>query len=198
MTSKNTFNKKERLLQLPTKCSCNNLQKCFAISYKKVLQKTADEIVSILEPTGKTGVAFGLLMSRPGATVKVISEIDEYSEAKFRYYVGKKKQSKLDVVLHSDTPYNQWKRVMDASEDTCIVYYTSSPEAGTGEMKVTEKTVYYKSLMIDESEVNEEKSFFIRSVSPDEIEYTVAETIQLIDEQKIQKVKLGNEGRVLK
>ena len=40
MTSKNTFNKKERLLQLPTKCSCNNLQKCFAISYKKVLQKT--------------------------------------------------------------------------------------------------------------------------------------------------------------
>ena len=45
MTSKNTFNKKERLLQLPTKCSCNNLQKCFAISYKKVLQKTIYSLV---------------------------------------------------------------------------------------------------------------------------------------------------------
>lgn len=53
MFALDTFNKKEQLLQLPTKCSCNNLQKCFATFCKKVLQKTKLKIHDMSHQTGR-------------------------------------------------------------------------------------------------------------------------------------------------
>ena len=54
MFALDTFNKKEQLLQLPTKCSCNNLQKCFATFCKKVLQKTNKQLDAFMTETLKT------------------------------------------------------------------------------------------------------------------------------------------------
>ena len=68
MFALDTFNKKEQLLQLPTKCSCNNLQKCFATFCKKVLQKTDSH---------KTKFVFSK-KSKPSRTYKFLYNVAFY------------------------------------------------------------------------------------------------------------------------
>ena len=46
-------------------------------------------------PTGKTGVAFGLVQSRKGGSIKVIDRDMVNDESKFKYFLGMGKKGKF-------------------------------------------------------------------------------------------------------
>ncbi len=51
----------------------------------------------ITAPTGKTGVAYGLIQGRDGGTIGVISKIQAKSQSKFKYNIPKVVQSVLKM-----------------------------------------------------------------------------------------------------
>ncbi|MDY3828795.1 MAG: hypothetical protein SOZ71_08465, partial [Clostridium sp.] len=121
-------------------------------------------------PTGKTGVAYGLIAGRPGGKIKVISEISSDEEIKFRYNLGKEKRNKFQMLINrNDVEYGKWEWFIDASDDFEI-YYTALP--GASKMSVDEEGIHNKSCKLAEKDA--EADVYIRAVSPDEIEYIIS------------------------
>ncbi len=126
-----------------------------------------DEIIA---PTGKTGVAYGLIEGRTGGAIKVISEQSAETEVKFRFYLGYARKGKFIVLKDRNQKYHEWFSFSDAGSDAFELYYSSLPEVTSN--KVDSKLISKKLLRI--SEVNADADVFIRIVSPTEIEYVVA------------------------
>lgn len=64
----------------------------------------------VYRPTGKTGVALGLLRLCPGGAVKVIDRAREAArdEAPFAFYVGRIRLGKFEPGLSQGVPYDEW------------------------------------------------------------------------------------------
>jgi hypothetical protein len=124
------------------------------------------------EPNGKTGVAFGLIESRPGGNILVINKnLKEKDEIKFKYYLGRNRRKKFKVILPKETPYNKWIRFIDAGQTDFEVYYTSLASATTNSMSIKDSTIKRKSLKIKQTDTN--KDVYIRFVNPTTFEYGV-------------------------
>jgi hypothetical protein len=124
------------------------------------------------EPNGKTGVAFGLIESRPGGNILVINKnLKEKDEIKFKYYLGRNKRKKFKVILPKETPYNKWIKFINAGYVDFEVYYTSLASATTNKMSINDNTIKRKRLKIKQTDVN--KNVYIRFVNPTTFEYGV-------------------------
>lgn len=122
----------------------------------------------IKKPNGKTGVAFGLLDTR----VRVVQ--NESAESVFKYYLGQNRKKKFKCIIDKDNQkYGEWKRFCSATVETFDIWFTRSANAPSNTMKITEIGIYSETGFIDTP--SEEKSVFIRLVSPSEIEYTISE-----------------------
>ncbi|MCI2255256.1 hypothetical protein L2D08_12850 [Domibacillus sp. PGB-M46] len=121
-------------------------------------------------PTGKTGVAFGLVQSRKGGSIKVIDRNMVNDESKFKYFLGRGKKGKFKTVIDQEEKYNTWHLFIDASEEDFEIYYTSLPEAGTSQLDI--KQAQRKKFRIEH--VDDSAFVFIRTISPTVIEYVVA------------------------
>lgn len=137
----------------------------------------------IIPPTGKTGVAFGLVEGRQGGRIKVIA--DE-KEAAFSYYIGINKRKKFKTILSREEEYHQWHRFITAKNDTFEIYYTDLPEATTNELSIINIS---KKILTNEF-ADENKSIFIRFVKPNVIEYAVSFDKESIDEGNAILVEL--------
>ncbi|MCM1166608.1 MAG: hypothetical protein NC401_11435 [Ruminococcus sp.] len=133
----------------------------------------------ILRPTGKTGVAYGLIEGRAGGTIKVISEITATDEIKFKYYIGRGRKGTFRLVSDRNIPYNQWIEFTDAVDESFELYYSTLPEVTTQDTKLTSSGIHKKRLMIDN--VSENGNVYIRTVEPTVIEFAAAE-----DEESLQ------------
>ncbi len=122
------------------------------------------------KPNAKTGVAFGLLMSMPGSRVKVESEKSVGEEIKFRYYVGYNYRNKFIAVIDRDVEYRKWIEFIDASEPDFELYYTSLPEAATGEMLISGASKKLCRVL----ETHDDAMVYIRITAPSTIEYVAA------------------------
>ena len=141
-----------------------------------------DEIV---EPTGKTGVAYGLIRSRESGKIKVIKR----ESNNFRFFVGLERRRKFKLVMSRDTKLNTWLEFMIADRKEFEIFYTDLPEANSGELLV--KNI--KKINCSIEEISEEKNIYIRAVSNTEIEYTVASEEEIKDSNyqgKIYKKEL--------
>lgn len=127
-------------------------------------------------PTGKTGVAFGLILSRKGSNYKVEGEKRQDEEIKFQFYIGIEDMDKdgyFEPLFGPDSPYGQWIEYYDAGENSFEFHYTTAPSAGRrgglllSDTKITRRT-------IPANAVNENWMIFLRPVGPNEIEYVVA------------------------
>ncbi|MHC6201766.1 hypothetical protein ACYULU_01065 [Breznakiellaceae bacterium SP9] len=123
-------------------------------------------------PTGKTGVAIGLVLSRPGGAILVKNaNVDESGEIAFRFIVGKNRRGKLFPVLDSEDKLNGgWKKFKRAADGTIEFYYTGSARGATGELDIdsVEREIRYV------PEPKPDAYVYIRAVSPAAIEYKVA------------------------
>ncbi|MBP3611211.1 MAG: hypothetical protein J6J42_12860 [Lachnospiraceae bacterium] len=138
-------------------------------------------------PTGKTGVAYGLIEGRPGSRVKVVSEIKSSDEVKFKYYIGENRKKCFHVVLDREITYNMWYEFIDASEADFEFYYTSLPEATTNRLPITEDSIAKKICQTDV--VDETANVYIRAVAPGTIEYVVAKPDEIKNNKFLGKAK---------
>ncbi len=128
----------------------------------------------ITAPTGKTGVAYGLIEGRDGGPILVISEITADSQSKFRFNVGKAKKGKFHMVLdRNEAVYDQWVRFSSAGSEDFEIYYTSLPSAM--KMPVSDAGVHKIRCRLDNADANAD--IFIRTTedAPEDIEYCVAD-----------------------
>lgn len=132
------------------------------------------DINAITKPTGKTGVAFGLLEGRPGGRIKVIMPLsqdinNDTSDIRFRFYIGYKKKNTFQMISDTTLPYNKWTYLCDASTEDFAIYYTPRSEAASGKMSIFD--AYKKNCRLHSS--YEDAGIYYRAVAPDAIEYTV-------------------------
>lgn len=127
------------------------------------------------EPTGKTGVAYGLIYCRPAGKIKVIAQQHgqqgDEQDIPFQYYLGDVRRGKLVPRLSPDSGYGEWVFLCDADDEVFEVYYTTLPEAQNGQLTVRTQGVSQKRLLCDRKD---DACVFIRATSPYVFEYVLA------------------------
>ncbi|MCI6188755.1 MAG: hypothetical protein MR691_02250 [Clostridium sp.] len=158
-------------------------------SYK--MQGIEEKDIDITKPTGKTGVAFGLIECRKGGRIKVVSKNnDANDEIKFKYYIGHDEFGKFCVDISREVKYNEWQLFIDASEDEFEFYYTNLPEATTNNLSIN--GLKRKNIILPIED--EEASVYMRAVSPSCIEYVVGKEEDIKNEKymtDIEKIELS-------
>ena len=123
------------------------------------------------KPTGKTGVAYGLLESTADSCIKIINRDEERNdEINFKYYVGIEKKKKLKPVLNPSTEYNTFYLFSYVKSDVFNIYYTTLPEASEGKLPI--ESVKRVRITLD-NEYDSETMIYLRAVGADTIEYAV-------------------------
>lgn len=120
-------------------------------------------------PTGKTGVAFGLLLSRAGGLVKTEHISPDSTKIPFGFYVGRNKKRKFKTIIDRNTKFNVWYPFIDAGENFDI-FYTNLPEAVSNQMNIQKA----KRITIQIDAPDAEKMVYICAVKSNVIEYKIA------------------------
>lgn len=145
-------------------------KEAFAIQRERGIAVHEEDITA---PTGKTGVAYGLIAGREGGKIKVISEVKADAQTKFRYNIGVEKRGKFKMILDRTlVDYGQWVLLTDAGVEDFEIYYTSQPNAA--KMAISETGIYKKRCRLPY--VDEDADVYIRCVedSPEELEYCIS------------------------
>ena len=125
------------------------------------------------KPTGKTGVAYGLLESTADSNIKVINRDENRNdEINFKYYVGNEKKKKLKPVLNPSVEYDTFNLFSYVKSDVFNIYYTTLPEASEEKMPIENVKRVRVSL---NKEYDSETMIYIKAVGADTIEYVVTE-----------------------
>lgn len=130
----------------------------------------------LMAPTGKTGVAFGLLMCRENSGIKVESEQKKTEQIRLGYYIGMSKCKCFKLVFDRNTEYNQWhvfRKALDEME-TFEFYYTELPEVISGDKEIKNNpSIHRRKCLVDKSK--EGAFIFFRFITPTSLEYVVAD-----------------------
>ena len=148
---------------------------CFELM-EPLNEENKDEYV----PNGKTSVAYGLIKSREGSSIKVEKnfETDAEEQTRFRYYLGRERRHHFDCRLSpAETEYGTWVRFQGAARRTVRIYYTTNPTADVREEPPVIDNIPYKEISI---EPRDEAYIFIKACEPNVIEYTVASPEEMI------------------
>ncbi len=121
-----------------------------------------------ISPDCKTGVAYGLLLTRSGGKIKVIDK--RKVKTIFNYYIGYEKKKKFIHLTDKTIDFEKWHEFVDASEDTFEMFYTSYPEAVGDIMPISDT----KKIVCKIDMVSDDAMVYYRPVSSNEIEYVVA------------------------
>lgn len=97
------------------------------------IEDTREEM---MRPTGKTGVAYGLLKCRDGGEIKVETITPDGERVPFQYYIGRRKKGKFRLVIDRNAKLKTWCKFIDAGGAFDILY-TDRPEAATGDAPMT-------------------------------------------------------------
>ncbi|WP_295399518.1 hypothetical protein [uncultured Thiocystis sp.] len=147
---------------------------------------------AVYRPTAKTGVALGLLRLCPGGVVKVVNHVATASggEAPFAFHVGRERRGCFQVGLPQGSPYGEWHELGAPRERVFNLYYTQSPRAHTGEIRVGEPGLYKMRLDL-QGELSGQK-VFARATAPDLLDIRTAMSCAAIKDGQ------GENGRTLK
>ncbi|MCK8826592.1 hypothetical protein MWH25_02360 [Natroniella acetigena] len=157
-------------------------EEAYAKQEERDLEVAKDDIK---RPTGKTGVAFGLVDGRKGGRIKVINNNIKEDEAKFKYFIGMNRRRRFFVIVDRDTEYQKWYNFIDAGEEDFELYYTSVPEASRNQLDISE--AQRKKCRIDT--INDQAFVYIRAVKPTVIEYVVASEEGIKSGEYLSEVK---------
>ena len=120
-------------------------------------------------PTGKTGVAFGLLLSRAGGQIQTKHITPDPEHTPFACYVGRNKKRKFRTVIDRTTKFDVWYPFIDAS-DSFDIYYTNLPEAVSNNMNIGKA----KRITVNLTAPDADATVYIRAVKSNVIEYAIA------------------------
>ena len=134
-------------------------------------------------PTGKTGVAYGLIYSRKGGIIKVTNRDEKENKANevnFKFYIGNNKRDLFNNVLSPNSKYEKYEYFGKVTSDTFEIYYTTLPEAQTGKMEIDRTNVKRISLNEDYDE-DEEYRIYIKATKPTKISYAIVKKEEDVD-----------------
>lgn len=151
-----------------------------SIEAKKIQEEKGVEIkTAITAPTGKTGVVYGLLESRPGSTIKVIPQKMDNNEISFKYYVGTKRKNKsspgkylFDPLTSEKMKYNQWLLFTDAYVEDFEIYYSSLPQVTAKQTDI--KDVKMLRRRIEKTYEDDNVGIYVCAVNAKTLAYAVA------------------------
>lgn len=135
------------------------------------------------EPTGKTGVAFGLVMSREGSGIRVESERKKNEQIRLNYYIGMNIRRQFQVIIDRSAPYQEWLRFRsaDSETETFEFYYTDVPEVMDGNIPVAgNPSIHRRKCIVDHSA--DGANIYMRITGPSRLEYVVATEEQIASE----------------
>ena len=141
---------------------------------RPLVKKRMSKRIEIERPTGKTGVAFGLIESRQGGKVKVVDHNLSQDEIHFRYYLGESRKGRFKPLIDRDIAFHQWFEFIDASCDRFEIYYTEQALSSTNQVLITDSAVKKRVVRLDQT--SDEAMVYLRVTSPTRIEYVVADT----------------------
>lgn len=142
----------------------------------------------MMRPTGKTGVAYGLLKCRDGGEIKVETITPDGERVPFQYYIGRRKKGKFKLLIDRNAKLKTWYKFIDAGGSFDILY-TDRPEAATGNAPMT--IAKQKHIFIEHPDAD---SFvYIRPIESRAIEYMIVhDENELIanGDQKIEPIRI--------
>ena len=144
-------------------------------------QKANSDMVTL-----KTGVALGLLKLLPGRGTGYLTSFEEQDlssngEAPFMYTLGIFKRGFLQPKVPSKVAYGQWVMVSKIFNSGVIILgYTKDPKASENLLAGDA----CQSIELDLGVENAQRFLFVKAVSPTKVAYTVADSIESIDEQQ--------------
>ena len=121
------------------------------------------------KPTGKTGVAFGLLKCMDSGNTKVIDITPDNTKVQFQYYIGRNKKRRFKTVVDRSTKMKDWYKFIDAGGDFDLLY-TDQPIAATNEAPVT----IAKRIHVTINKPQADAYVYIRPINSHAIEYAIA------------------------
>ena len=131
--------------------------------------ESVDTRETMMRPTGKTGVAYGLLKCRDGGEIKVETITPDGERVPFQYYIGRRKKGKFRLVIDRNAKLKTWYKFIDAGGAFDILY-TERPEAATGDAPMT--IAKQKHIEIENPDKN--AFVYIRPAESRVIEYIIA------------------------
>ena len=149
----------------------------------KAIESLKEKDSTKVMPTGKTGVAYGLIYSRKGGRIKVTNRDEKENlanEVNFKFYVGKNKRDLFNLILSPNSKYEKFEYFGIAISDTFEIYYTTLPEAQTGKMEIDRTNVKRISLNEDYDE-DEEYRIYIKATKPTKISYVIVKKEEDVD-----------------
>ncbi|PGH20037.1 hypothetical protein RN96_12405 [Fusobacterium polymorphum] len=144
-------------------------------------------------PTVKTGVAFGLIYSRNSGRIKVISRDEKANvnnEVNFKFYVGNNRRNKFNCIISPNSSYDEYKFFGIVKSDIFELYYSTSPEAQTNEMKSSEAKIKRVNLK-KEYEEEDRYRIYLKANKSDKLVYAIVK-----EEKDIEIKKFIEEGEV--
>ena len=144
-------------------------------------------------PTAKTGVAFGLIYSRNSGRIKVISRDEKANinnEVNFKFYVGNNRRNKFNCIISPNSSYDEYKFFGIVKSDIFELYYSTSPEAQTNEMKSSEAKIKRVNLKKDYDEEDRYR-IYLKANKSDELSYAIVK-----EEKDIETKKFIEEGEI--
>lgn len=129
-----------------------------------------DDVNNLMRPTGKTGVAYGLLETCAGGSIKVVDQqASARNEVSFQFYIGKNRKKKFVTLMSRGADYDTWVKFIDASDDFDLLY-SDKPEAATNKATVSIAKRYH--VVLDKKDPA--GYVFIKPCSSTSIVYKVA------------------------
>lgn len=140
-------------------------------------------------PTGKTGVAFGLVISRKGSSaVRVIDQDqDQDGSISFRWYVGRAREGLFKPVITCETQKDAWTQMLKRVHDDVVeLLYSLEPEAGTGSLPESRASIL--SVNLPASAIG--CPLFVRWTAANTIQLVAAKSLDSLDEDDIIDIEL--------
>ena len=147
-----------------------------------------------INPTAKTGVAFGLIYSRNSGRIKVTSRDEKANmnnEVNFKFYVGNNRRNKFNCIISPNSNYDEYKFFGIVKSDIFELYYSTSPEAQTNEMKSSEAKIKRINLKKDYDEESRYR-IYLKADKSDKLVYAIVK-----EEKDIEIKKFVEEGEII-
>ena len=143
----------------------------------KAIEGLKEKDSTKVSPTGKTGVAYGLIYSRNSGRIKVISRDEKANldnEINFKFYVGNNRRNKFNCIISPNSSYDEYKYFGIVKSDIFELYYSTSPEAQTNEMKSSEAKIKRVNLKKEYDEEDRYRIYF-KITEVETLEYVIVE-----------------------
>lgn len=151
---------------------------------------TADE-ADVNRPTGKTGVALGLLALCPGSATKVVNHAVQNAsgDAPFQHYVGRIRQKKFHVSLHQGGDYQTWVELGPVGEDRVFkMFHSQAARALSGAMPLGDTALILKTLEFAGDTAGQ--LVLARPVKPHEIEVCTAVSMSAAQTGQVENLQM--------